>query len=512
MVAKFDVCVIGAGPAGFAAAMRAWDYGKKVCLVEKSTLGGAGVYDGVLFSKTLWELSRDYINAKRTNRGFFAEDVSVDFKQVLHCTKQALEEKIDQLETQLEALSEPRGGFEGSVTLMNGHARFLSTNRIYVDSDENTHSGEVQAEYFIIATGSRPRVLDSIPVDGRNIITSDHLMDLEEFPRSLVVVGGGVVGCEFATIFANYGHTKVYVIDRQDRILPFEDEDISRLCSKNLERKGVTIHHQCQLLSIEVVDDIVEYTIQHHTGGRETIRVDKALVSIGRVPNTDDLWLDNTGVKLHESGHVADDKTKTAVKNIFAVGDITMDKALYNVGELEGRHAIESIYGEVRCELNYDNVSSIVFLDPELAAIGINEQQAQEQKIPYQVAVYGYSLVNRAIAMRATEGFVKLLVTPDDDMKILGMRALGVHASSTIEAVSLMMQHNRSARELGEVVHPHPAITEGVQDCVRMLEGTSIYKPHVFNTDLRLSTITYEEPAQKTKKAAKDSDEKTLLH
>jgi dihydrolipoamide dehydrogenase len=243
---------------------------------------------------------------------------------------------------------------------------------------------------------------------------------------------------------------------------------------------------------MRVVDGEVEYTIQHHTGGRESIRVEKALVSIGRVPNTDELGIENTSIKLESSGHVVNDRTQTTVPHIYAVGDVTCDKALVNVGELEARHAVERICGGEVKELQYENVSSIVFLDPELAAIGLNELQAQSAKIPYKVAVYGYSLVNRAIAMRATSGFVKLLVTNDEKMRILGMRALGVHASSTIEAVSLMMADNRSARELGEVVHPHPAITEGVQDCVRMLEGTSIYKPHVFSSDLRLSCVTYE--------------------
>jgi len=139
-----------------------------------------------------------------------------------------------------------------------------------------------------------------------------------------------------------------------------------------------------------------------------------------------------------------------------------------------------------------------MFLDPEVAAIGLNEQSAQRKRIPYRVAVYGYGLVNRAIAMRATDGFVKLLVTDDDDMRILGMRALGVHASTTIEAVSYMMHHGRSVRELAELLHPHPAITEGLQDCVRMLLGTSIYKPQVFRTELRLSRVGYDAAGRPT--------------
>ena len=213
----------------------------------------------------------------------------------------------------------------------------------------------------------------------------------------------------------------------------------------------------------------------------------------GRVPNTESLDLDKAGIEVGDRGHILDTDTQTSVPHIYAVGDVTLDIALVNVGEIEGRHAAEKICGLHDRVLSYDNLSTIMFLSPEVAAIGLNEQQAQDKRIPYRVGVYDYSLVNRAIAMRNTEGFVKLLVSDDDEMKILGMRSLGVHASTTLEAVSLMIQHGRSARELAELYHPHPAITEGLQDCVRMLLGTSIYKPSVFQSELRLSRIHYED-------------------
>ena len=313
------------------------------------------------------------------------------------------------------------------------------------------------------------------------------------FPRSMVILGAGVAGCEFATIFANFGQTKVYLIDRADRILPFEDEDISRICSTNLEAKGVTIHHRAKLLSMQVVDDQVEYTIEHHTGGKETIQVERALISVGRVPNVFGLDLDKAGVLVDEQGRIASDNTQTSVPHIYAIGDVSADKALVSIGEIQGRYAIERIYANADSVLSYENLSTIMFLDPEVAAIGLNEQQAQDNRTPYRVSVYGYSLVNRAIAMRATDGFVKLLVTNDEDMRILGMRVLGVHASTSIEAVSLMMKHDRSVCDLAELLHPHPAVTEGVQECARMLLGTSIYKPQVFQSDLRLSRVTYSD-------------------
>jgi dihydrolipoamide dehydrogenase len=485
----YDVCIIGAGPAGFAAAMRCWDFGSKVCLVERGPLGGAGVHHGVLSSKTLWELSKDYLNVLRKDRGYTVGKVDLSYEMVIKCVEAAAQEKVAQMSKQISELSEPSTQFPGSITLVHGTASFNDPHTVNVCGAEKEHT--LSAKHFILATGSRPRKLDDIPVDGFKIVTSDHIMDFKDFPKSMVILGAGVVGCEFATIFANYGKTKVYLIDRADRILPFEDEDISHICSKNLEAKGVTIHHRAKLLSMQPTPDGVSYTIEHHTGARETIEVQKALISVGRLPNTDNLNLKEIGLEMDDRGFVEVENTTTSVKHIHAVGDISKDMALVNIGEIEGRFAAENIHGKSEEKIHYNNLSSIMFLDPEVAAIGINEIQAQEQKIPYIVATYDYSLVNRAIAMRSTGGYIKLLVSDDEDMKMLGMRALGVHASTTIEGASLIIRHGRSARELGDLIHPHPAITEALQDCVRMLTGNSIYKPHVFKSKLRVSKIGY---------------------
>lgn len=490
-MADFDVCVIGGGPAGFAAVMRLWDFERRVCLVEKGRVGGAGIYNGALSSKTLWELSRDYRNATRRDRGFFVDQIEVQFSAVKEAVEQAINAKGEQMMRQLRELGHPRPGHRGSITVLHGTAGFVDPHTLHVEGAESGQSRQITADHFVIASGSQPRTLPTVEIDGESIMTSDHIGNLERFPRSLVILGAGVVGCEFATIFANFGQTKVYLIDRAERILPFEDADIARVCSTNLEAKGVTIHHRAQLVGMRRLDGEVEYTIEHHTGGRETIRVEKALVSIGRVPHTTGLNLAAAGVELDERGHIRVTDTQTSVPHIHAVGDVTLETALVNIGELEGRHAASRICGAAMGPLSFDNLSTIMFLDPEVASIGLNEQQAQKQRIPYRVAVYNYALVNRAIAMRATEGFVKLLVTDDDELRILGMRALGVHASTTLEAVSFMIQHGRSARELAELLHPHPAITEGLQDCCRMLTGTSIYKPAVFQSDLRLSRIGY---------------------
>jgi len=492
----YDVAVIGAGPAGFAAAVRAWDFGKRVCLIERGRLGGAGIHNGALTSKTLWELSRDYRKALRRDRGFVADRVSLDYQQVLRCVEDASAEKTAQLRRQLEVLAAPDPSHGGSITLLTGSACFADPHRLRVRGAEPGDEYEITAANIVIATGSRPRTLPEIPVDGRFVLTSDHLTRIRDFPDSVVIIGAGVIGCEFATILANYGKTKVYLIDRAERILPFEDEDVARLVADNLRLKGVTIHQKCQLEGLRVEGDPVDggrvhYTICHHAGGLETIAVERALVSIGRVPNTQGLCLEAAKVEVTGRGHIVADDTRTSAPHIFAVGDVTLDLALVSIGEIEGRHAVEHMYGQVKAPLCYDNVSSIMFLDPEVAAVGLNELQAQRARVSYKVAVYHYSLVNRAIAMRATQGFIKLLVSDDEEMRLLGMRALGAHASTSIETCALMIRQGRGVRDLAEMLHPHPAVTEALQDCVRMLLGRSLLKPHVFPSQLRLSTISY---------------------
>jgi dihydrolipoamide dehydrogenase len=397
---------------------------------------------------------------------------------------------VGHLQKQLTALGNAFGDHGGRIEHVHGSAEFVDAHTLRVTGTEAGQGRTLTADAIIVATGSKPRALPNVKVDGEAILTSDHILRIDSFPDSLVIVGAGVIGCEFATIFSNFGQTKVYIIDRADRILPFEDDDVAGVCATQMEAKGVTIHHGAHLQSLHRVGDRVEYTILHPNGGLETISVAKALISVGRVPYTKGLNLAAAGVEVTERGHITCNGTATNVPHIHAVGDVTLDIALVNIGEVEGRHAVDCLYLDHCKLLSYDNISTIMFLDPEVAGVGMNESIAQKSGQSYRVAVYGYDLVNRCIAMRSTIGFIKLLVTDDDEMRILGIRVVGAHASTAIEAVSLMICHGRGVRDLAELLHPHPSVTEALQDCVRMLLGSSIMKPHVFQSSLRLSRVT----------------------
>ena len=456
--------------------MRALDLGKRVALIERGRAGGAGVHAGALSSKTMWHLANDYATAKRTDRGYRAVGgIEVAYDDVCLCIETAVGERQALLDRQLAQL-EAAGG----LTIFRGSASFLTPTSVEV-TRSNGDREEVSATNFLIATGSSPRVPDTIPVDGRIVVTSDAIETLGAFPESMLIVGAGVVGCEYATAFGKFGKTKIRILDRQPRILPFEDEDVADAVAKNFEAMGIRIHRSSKLESLRIVDDEVEYVITNAEGKPETIRVSRALVSVGRVPNTRTLGLAAIGVAIEKSGSLTVEATRTTVPNIWAAGDVTMDIALVNVAELEGRFAVERMFGLDPRPIRYEALSSIMFLEPEVASVGLNEQQAKLLKIPYRVGVVGNRLVNRAVAMRNTGGFVKLLASPDN--KILGLRVVGPQASSTIQGIAFLIEMDANLDDIDRCVHPHPAIPEGVQECARMMLGRSIMKVDVFGSE-----------------------------
>jgi dihydrolipoamide dehydrogenase len=479
---KYDLCVIGGGPAGYAAAMRAIDFDKKVILIEKEKLGGAGIYNGALSSKTMWELSTRFRKVKEDLDGEKTQYLDIAFEDVRNSIDEAVFDRKFQLTSHLRIIHAETD----MITYEKGVASFVTDKEIKILKEGGVEKN-IYAENIIIASGSRPRGLPDVEVDEKVIMTSDGIEHMDEFPESLVIVGAGVIGCEYATIFSNFGKTKVHLIDRAERILPFEDRDISDLISKNMEKKGVIVHRKSQLKRIEIIDGKVEYEIETENGEREIIVVDKALLSIGRTPNIKSLMIENAGVKMSKRGvHIGEDDTRTNIPHIYAVGDVSGRIPLVNVGEREARHAVVMMFGDFPVKtINYENVSTIMFLDPVVASVGANEKMLQEQNIPYRIAKVDYSTIARAISMGKPEGFFKLIVSDDDDMKVIGMRAVGAHASSAIQSIALLMHMNKGIDELAHMIHPHPSIVEGVQEAARMLLGKSIYKSAVFKDKLK---------------------------
>ena len=480
---KYDLVIIGAGPSGYAAAMRALDFRKKTLLIERNKVGGAGVTNGALSSKTWWELSREAAAFRRNLKRFNIDAPSVNYSEIQREVRHAVQERKSMLEEHVTALS--NSNYARLLEFKYGSAKLLSQHEIEITGKDFKET--VITDYVILATGSRPRYLADLPIDEQIVMTSEGIENMTDFPESMVIVGAGVIGCEYATIFSGFGKTKVHLIDKGDRILPFEDDDVVQIIEQNMEKSGVLIHRNAQLFKMEIVNGRVRYWLEYNDGGREVFDVEKALVSVGRVPNFENLWDESVSIHIDKRG-VEDNDTQTNIPNIFAVGDLTADISLVNVGELEGRYAVERIFGKPKRKLVYENISNIMFLSPEVAGVGLNETQAREKGIDYKVVTLDYSCIPRAIAKRNTQGFIKLLVTHDEEMKILGMKVVGNHASSAIQAVALLISMNKGIEELAECVHPHPSITEGIQECVRMLMGKSLFKPTALRGKLTCRT------------------------
>jgi dihydrolipoamide dehydrogenase len=479
----YDLCVLGCGPGGFAGAMRAFDFGKHVCIIEGGEIGGAGVKWGALASKTMWELSKDYSVAAKHDRGYTCRGLTVNYRAVDATVEEAVKERQYQMLTQLETFSPRRWRGEGSITLIRGWGTFIDRNSVQVRTDKN----EIQtvcAKNFLIATGSHPRGYAGVQIDQEKIFTSNGIHTLKAFPKRLLILGAGVVGCEYATIFANFGQTKVHLVDHKDRVLSYEDRDVSDFVQHSLEDAGVILHHPAVLQDIQHNQESLAVVLDFPDGHSEVIEVDAVLISVGRLPNLKHLGLDRVGITLDKKGFLTTGDDCRVVDNIFACGDVTCHPNLVNIAELEARMAAKEMFCRSTHPLNYRNMSAIMFFNPSVATVGLSEEQCQAQKIAYRVSYVSYSMSSRPIAMRARRGFVKIMVTDDDEMKILGMRSAGPQVSNVVVAISHFMDHNQGAADVLRSVYPHPTISETTQECLRLLIGKSIYKAQAFPQEM----------------------------
>ncbi|MCA1796934.1 MAG: NAD(P)/FAD-dependent oxidoreductase [Desulfuromonadaceae bacterium] len=484
---EYDLCVLGCGPGGFAGAMRAFDFGVHVCIVEGDEIGGAGVKYGALASKTMWELAKDYAVANRVDRGYRASGLNVDFKTLMGTVEEAVKERQYQMLTQLETFSPQRWAGAGSITLLNGWAEFHDSNTLSVQPRSGA-AYQIKAKNFLIATGSCPRPYPGIEVDQRRIFDSDGINNIEEFPKRLLIIGAGVIGCEYATIFSNFGHTRVHLVDNKERVLPYEDGDVSRFVSRNLEKDGVKVHQSATLRKVEHHPDYMRAFLDFPDAHSEVLEVDNILFSVGRKPNLEKLKLENAGIQVDERGYLTTGSDCRVAQNIFACGDVTCHPNLVNIAEMEGRMAAKVMLCRVIHPLNYHNMSAIMFLNPSIATVGLSEEACQAKGYRYRVAYVSNALMSRPIAMRNTRGFVKIIVHDDAEMKILGMRAGGPQVSNVVTAIAHFMDHDKGATDVLKSVYPHPSISEVTQECLRLLLGKSVYKPQAFPDKMWVKT------------------------
>ena len=454
-IPKFDVLVIGAGPGGMAAATRGTLKGLKVGLVNGHRIWGYGIH-GAYKSKGLYELAKDHLVATKPDRGYQPVTSRIDFKQV-H------DQLIDGAK-ELEGLYRDQIAMLG-ITEIKGMAAFVDRHTVEVEGRR------YRGKHIIIATGTRPHRLPGIDRDSPLIMSSDEIVSLTEFPQSLVIVGAGVIGCEFASIFNTFG-SRVTLVDNKPAILSHEDDDVTAFLTRNFEQNGIEVIQSARLDRIVAGEEEVTIRLQD---GRE-LQSKIVLISVGREACADQLGLQHTGVEINAEGYIAiDEYCRTNVPQIYAVGDVakmpaSLDLSLVHVAEADGHQAIHHILGGSD-PLPMDHIPFIIFTIPMIAGAGDNEKTAREKYGAVRIACLDNVRNHRAHAMRSFTGFVKLIVGPEGDDRILGVRACGPQADSLIGEVSLCIQHNLPYTDLMDAVHAHPSLSESLHNAARMLAG-----------------------------------------
>ena len=450
-----EIVVIGAGPAGMAAALAAGARGKHVTLICAGPLLGDGL-QGAYKSKGMWELARDRLIACKPGYGYAPTGGGVRFAEIHEQLERGAEELREMYSRYLERYE---------VEPLQGRARFVDPHAVEVNG------ARLEADYFVIATGSRPRTLPRVAVDGRRIMTTQHIVDLAEGFESLLIVGAGVSGCEFASVFCALG-VCVTLLDSAPRLLGNEDEDLSLLITEFYRRDGIDVRFSVRTQAMEIVDGRVKATL---TDGSVVV-TDRALLSIGREGATAELGLDRAGVAVGPGGLISvNDSLQTNVPHIYAVGDVgvrntPLDMALVHVADAEGRMAIQHLCG-TPISIRPEYVPFIIFTLPMIAGAGLNETQARQRHGDVRVAKFLNARNHRYHAMRSFEGYVKLIVGPKGDDRIIGVRAIGEQADNVIGTVAVLIDNGIPYTYLLDTLQAHPSLGESLQNAARVIAG-----------------------------------------
>ncbi|WP_020008779.1 dihydrolipoyl dehydrogenase [Salinicoccus albus] len=456
-----DTVVVGAGPGGYAAAIRAAQLGQKVTIVEKGDLGGVCLNVGCIPSKAMISASHRYDQAQNSDEmGIITEDVKLDFPKLQEYKSGV----VNKLTSGVEGLLKGN-----KVEIVKGEAYFVDANTMKVMDEKQSQTYEFKNA--IIATGSRPIEIPGFKFGGR-IIDSTGALALEEKPEKLVVIGGGYIGSELGTAYANFG-TEVTILEGAADILGGFEKQLTQVVKKSLKNKGVEVVTEAMAQSAEETDNGVKVTYEAK-GKTEEIEADYVLVTVGRKPNTDELGLEEAGIRMDDNGIIeVDRQSRTSVDNIFAIGDIVPGSPLAHKAMYEAKVAAEVISGE-KSEVDYLGMPAVCFTDPELAIVGYNEADAKDAGFEVQTGKFPYAANGRALGLNETEGFVKLVSRKEDGL-LLGAQVAGTGASDVIAELGLAVETGMTVEDISLTVHAHPTLGEIPMEAADVVLGQPIH-------------------------------------
>lgn len=464
----FDVVVIGSGPGGYAAAFRAADLNKKVALIEKDdVLGGVCLNRGCIPSKALLHISKTIEEARELEgKGIKFNAPKIELDKV----RDWKNEVVGKLNRGIAQMAKAR-----KVQVYTGVAKFNSKNDIAIKVDSKTET--ITFDSAIIATGSRSTLIPSIPNDHPSVMTSKEALQLENIPKTLLIIGGGYIGLEMATVYNSLG-SKVTVVEMLDSLLPGADKDIVRLLQHKLKKDFHKIMVKSKVVAVKPNKDSSLTVTIDNNGKTLEQNFDKALVSVGRKPNVENLNLEKIGIQMTEQGFIkVDERQKTNVLNIYAIGDVVGEPMLAHKATYEGKIAAEVIAG-LPAAFDAKSIPAVIFTNPEIAWTGLTETEAQQKGIDYKKVEFPWGASGKAIAIGQSIGKTKLLFNPDTG-KLLGVSIVGVHAGDIISEGALAIEMGADAEDIGLTIHPHPTLSETFANAAEIFSGTvtDLYAP-----------------------------------
>lgn len=450
-----DVAILGGGPGGYTAAIRAAQHGLKVAVIEAEQLGGVCLNWGCIPTKALLR-NAEVLNLVRTGERFGLQvEFSFDYGKAIDRSR----EVVERLRRGIAFLFRKH-----RIDLLQGSGKLLDPHRIAVGDRE------IEADSIILATGSRPRTLPDRSI-GERILTSRQILERRTLPRHLMILGGGAIGLEFATTYASYG-VEVTLVEQLPHILPREDAETAKLVASLLSKQGIRIKSGAKVEKIEQIEE-VEDSVRLRLANGETVEGEVLLLAIGVLPNTENLGLESVGVEMERGFIRIDEKMRTNVPHLYAIGDVTGILPLAHVASAQGVLAADVIAGKPVHPLHYERIPRCTYSFPQVASIGITEEQAKEQGIPYRVGRFPFSANGLAPALEETDGQVKLLVDPRYG-SILGGHIVGAEASELVAQIALLMESEGTVDELSMTTYAHPTLSEAVKEAALAAIGMSL--------------------------------------
>src|SRR5215210_2065516 len=462
---QFDVTIIGSGPGGYVAAIRAGQLGLKAAIVEKDNrLGGTCTLRGCIQTKQMLMSAHVYEQMQHAaDFGVQASGIQLAFADVQKRKDKVVLKNSKGIEYLMK---------KNKVTVFKGTGKIALPAKVEV-TDAEGKKQTLQTENIIIATGSVVRPIPGFETDGVHVVNSDHILELKEVPKSLVVMGAGAVGVEFASVYSRFG-CETTIVELMPRLLPIEDEEVSKELEKSFRKRGIKSQLDTKLEKMEKTEGGVRLTGQTSRGEAVTLEASMLLVAVGRMPFIEGLGLENTKIKVERGAIQVDELLRTGEPNVYAIGDVIPTPWLAHLASKEGILAVEQIAGQKAEPINLRLVPSCTYCDPEVASVGLTEKKARDEGYDVRVAKFPFSASGKARILGEEEGFVKIVSESKYD-ELLGVHIIGPHATELIAEACVAMQLESTAEELGRTMHAHPTISEAVMEAAEGIHGLTIH-------------------------------------